>query len=186
LNNGILSCSAPPILFQTNPTFEASRQNSRMGTGDVIIKNFLMVNESGHPVTSCDYNEELRLYYLLEVSKPVNSDFVIGVWFRDLKGNSIYSANDLNRIHTLCAEPGERFVVSAKLRIPLTHQNYEVHTSIFGFKNGKAHRCESYDFAQAVIWDMTDNAAYLRVHLNKLMPVAGPVGASFDLRIEKL
>ena len=178
--------SAPPILFECNPTFESNRQLSRLGTRDVIIRNFLILNADNYPVTSCDYNEELTLYYLLDVCKPVDSDFVIGVWFRDVKGNSVYSANDLNKVHRLTALPGESFVVSAKLRIPLTHQEYVLHTSVFGFNNGRAFSPDCYDFNKAVIWDMTDNAAYIKVRQHKIMPVAGPVGASFDLKIERI
>jgi hypothetical protein len=186
LNAADVSSSVPSLLFSPNATFETNRRRSRAGTGDVVIKNFLMLNEDGHPATSCDFNEKLTLYYLLDVCRPVNSEFVIGVWFRDLKGNSVYSANDLTKIHKLRAAAGESFVVSAKLRIPLSHQDYEVHTSIFGFKEGKAHSGESYDFTRAVVWDMTDSAAYLTVRPNKVMPIAGPVGASFDLQIAKI
>jgi lipopolysaccharide transport system ATP-binding protein len=186
VNGANFSSSVLSMLFAPNPTFEMNRQRSRGGTGDVVIKNFLLLNEEGHPIASCDYNEELTLCYLLDVCRPVASDFVIGVWFRDLKGNSVYSANDLGRIHKLTAIAGESFIVSAKLKIPLSHQDYEVHTSIFGFKSGNARSGESYDFSRAIIWDMTDSAAYLTVRPHKLMPVAGPVGASFDLQIEKI
>ena len=178
--------SVPSLLFNFNKSFEENRQRSRAGTGDVVIKNFLMLNENGDPARSCEYNEELTLWYLLNVCRPVNSDFVIGVWFRDLKGNSVYSANDLKKIHKLRARAGESFVMSAKLKIPLSNQDYEVHTSIFGFKDGKAHSGESYDFSRAIVWDMTDSAAYLTVRPNKIMPVAGPVGTSFDLQIARI
>jgi lipopolysaccharide transport system ATP-binding protein len=190
LNSKVNVSSVPPavlsMLFAPNLTFEKNRDRSRGGTGDVIIKNFLMLNEEGYAVSSCEYNEELTLCYLLEVRRPVDSDFIIGVWFRDLKGNSVYSANDLTKIHNLAAVEGESFVVWTKLRVPLGHQDYEVHTSIFGFKGGEAYSGQKYDFSRAVIWDMTDSAAYLTVRPYKLMPVAGPVGASFDLRIERI
>ncbi len=186
INGTNVSSSVLAMLLAPSPTFEANRQRSRAGTGDVVIKNFLMLNEEDQPVTCCEYNDELTFYYLLDVCRPVISDFVIGVWFRDLKGNSVYSANDLQRIHTLTAASGDSFAVSAKLRIPLSHQDYEVHTSIFGFKGGKAHSEGCYDFSRAVIWDMTDSAAYLTVRPHRLMPVAGPVGASFDLKIERI
>ena len=178
--------SLPALLFSPNTIFETNRQRSRAGNGDVVIKNFLMLNEEGYPAISCEYNEELTLWYLLQVCRPTDSDFVIGIWFRDLKGNSVYSANDLNKIHKLRAVAGESFVVSAKLKIPLSHQDYEVHTSIFGFRDGKAQSDEIYDFSRAVIWDMTDTAAYLTVRPNKTMPVAGPVGTSFDLQIVRI
>ena len=59
------SIDAPPQLFQPNPVFEQNRKRSRMGTGDVVIKNFIMLNEAGDQVTSCEYNDKLGLYYLL-------------------------------------------------------------------------------------------------------------------------
>jgi lipopolysaccharide transport system ATP-binding protein len=186
VNGFNVSPSILSLLYAPNATFEANRQRSRGGTGDVVIKNFLMLDQDGAPVTSCDYNEELTLYYLLDVCKPVDSDFVIGVWFRDLRGNSVYSANDLKRIHNLTAVPGQSFVVSARLSIPLSHQDYEVHTSIFGFRGGKAQLGEHYDFSRAIIWDMTDSAAYLTVRPHRLMPVAGPVGGSFDMKIDRI
>ena len=178
--------SAPPLLLQPNPVFDGNRQRSRIGTGVVIVKNFLMLNEAGLQVTSCDYDEKLALYYLLEVCKPVSSDFILGVRLRDLKGNFVYSANDINSIHRIEAVPGDRFVVSTNIRIPLTHQDYVVLTGVFGFNDGMAFTNGVYDFLKSVIWDVIEDAAYLKVHPHKLMPLAGPVNTSFNLEVKKI
>ena len=170
-----VSSSVPSMLFEPNPTFETNRQRSRMGTGDVVIKNFLMLNKEGFTTSSCEYDENLALYYLLEVCKPVNSDFILGFRLRDLKGNFIYSANDINSIHRIEAVPGDRFVVSTNIRIPLAHQDYVVLTGVFGFNDGMAFSNGAYDFSKSVIWDVIEDAAYLKVHPYKLMPMAGPV-----------
>jgi lipopolysaccharide transport system ATP-binding protein len=180
------SSSVPSVLFESNLSFDGNRQRSRIGTGDVVIKNFLMLNEAGLPVTSCDYDEKLSLYYLLEVCKPVRSDFILGVRLRDLKGNFVYSANDINSIHRIEAVPGDRFVVSTNIRIPLTHQDYVVLTGIFGFNDGVAFTHGVYDFSKSVIWDVIEDAAYLKVHPYKLMPMAGPVNTSFNLEVKKV
>ncbi len=177
---------APSILFAPNPAFETNYQRSRMGTGAVVIRNFLMLNKEGLRVSSCEYNEKLALLYLLEIREPVNSDFILGLRLRDTKGNFVYSANDINAIHRLEAKPGDRYVVSSEVKIPLAPQDYVVLTGIFGFKDGTAFSNGAYDFSKSVIWDVIEDAAYLRVHPFKLMPLVGPVSTSFDLRIRKL
>jgi hypothetical protein len=105
---------------------------------------------------------------------------------RDLKGNFIYSANDIHSIHRLEAAAGDRFVVSTNIRIPLTHQDYVVLTGIFGFNDGRAFTNGVYDFLKSVIWDVVEDAAYLKVHPYRLMPLAGPVNASFTLEVRKI
>jgi hypothetical protein len=185
--NGVTSeNSIPPQLFQPNPVFDENRKRSRIGTGDVIIRNFMMLNESGHQVTSCDYDEKLTLCYLLELCRSVTSDFILGVRLRDLKGNFVYSANDINSIHRIEGAAGDRLVVSTDLRFPLAHQDYVVLTGIFGFCDGVALVEGIYDYSRSVIWDVIEDAAYLRVHPCKIMPMAGPVNACFSLKIAKL
>ena len=169
-----------------DPRDEENRKRSRIGTGDVIVKNFIMVNEAGLQVTSCDYNEKLSLCYLLEACRPVNSDFILGIRLRDLKGNFIYSANDIDSIHRIEAATGDRIFVSTELRMPLAHQDYVVLTGVFGFGDGVAHASGVYDYSKSVIWDVIEDAAYLKVHPCKVMPLAGPVHASINLKIENI
>jgi len=178
--------SAPRQLFQPNPAFEMNRQRTRIGTGDVIMKNFIILNEAGAQVTSCEYDDKLALYYLLEVCRPVNSDFILGVRLRDLKGNFVYSANDMDSIHRIKGVPGDRYLVSTDMKMPLTHQDYVVLTGVFGFKDGIAFAGGVYDYSKSVIWDVVEDAAFLKVHPCKVMPLAGPVNASFNLKVIKL
>lgn len=181
-----VSADVPVALFAPNPSFEANRTRSREGTGAVAIRNFLMLNQEGLAVSSCEYGETLSLHYLLEVSEPVNSDFIIGFRVRDTRGTFVYSANDLRTIHRIEANAGDRYVVSTNIKIPLAHQNYVVLTGIFGFSEGLAFTNGIYDFSKSVIWDVIEDAAYLTVRPCKLMPLAGPVNASFDLKIRRL
>jgi len=176
----------PSLLFEPNKAFEKNREQSRIGTGDVIIKNFLILNSEGEPAITCEYNENLRLYYLLEASRPVNTDIVLGFRVRDLHGNFVYSANDISTIHKIEANPGDRFVITTNINIPLTHQNYVILTGIFGFNDGNAFNNGIYDFSKSIIWDVIEDAAYIKVNQHKLMPLAGPVHTSFDLDIRKI
>jgi len=178
--------AVPAQLFQSNPTFDKNRERSRVGTGDVIVANFMITDETGLPVAACDYNDQLTFHYLLKVQTQIDSDFILGIRFRDLKGNFVYSANDINRIHRLTAAPGDTIVISADIRVPLSHQDYVVLTGVFGFQGGNAFVDGVYDFCRSVIWDVIEEAAYLTVRPCKVMPLVGPVNACLDLRVEKV
>ncbi len=103
-----------------------------------------------------------------------------------LKGNFIYSANDIDCIHRIEAAPGDRLVASTNLRMPLTSQEYVLLTGVFGFKDGIAFTAGVYDYSRSVIWDVIEDAFYLRVHPCKAMPLPGPVNVAFDLEIKKI
>jgi hypothetical protein len=178
--------SVPPQVFEPNPGFERNRQRTRIGTGDVIIRNFLVFNDAGLQVNSCEYNQKLIFYYLAEVCRVVNSDFIIGIRLRDLKGNFVYSANDMDCIHRIEGAPGDRLVLSTDLRVPLAHQDYVILTGIFGFQDGNAFLDGIYDYSRSVIWDVIEDAGYLKVHPCRTMPLAGPVHAAINLRVQKL
>jgi lipopolysaccharide transport system ATP-binding protein len=178
--------NTPSILFEPNPSFEANYHRSRFGTGAVVIKNFLLLNGEGFEASSCDYDEILSFFYLLEVCEPVNSDFILGIRLRDTKGNFVYSSNDISTIHRLEAKPGDRFVASTDIKMPLESQDYVVLTGIFGFKDGLAFSAGVYDFSRSVIWDVVEDAAYIRVHPFKLMSLPGPVHMASVLRLERI
>jgi len=181
-----ISFLVPELLLEPNPTFEANRERSRMGTGAVVIKNFLMLNNTGQVMTSCQYDEHIKVYYLLEVCKPVDSDFIVALRVRDLKGVFIYSVNDLVKMHRIVASAGERYVAVTTLNLPLHHQDYVVSTAIFGFQSGDAYLNGAYDFSQSVIWEAIDDAAFITVNEYKVMPLPGPVHVSSDLILEKI
>jgi lipopolysaccharide transport system ATP-binding protein len=181
-----LQVAVPAQLFQSNPAFDRNRERSRFGTGDVVIANFMITDEAGLPVAACDYNDRLTFHYLLKVQRQVDSDFILGIRVRDLKGNFVYSANDINRIHRLTGAPGDTIVISAEIRFPLSHQDYVVLTGVFGFQGGNAFVGGIYDYSRSVIWDVIEEAAYVEVRPCKVMPLAGPVNACLDLRVEKV
>jgi hypothetical protein len=120
------------------------------------------------------------------VRASVNSDFIIGVRFRDLKGNFVYSANDIKNIHQINGVQCDKFIVSTEVKIPLAHNDYVISTAIFGFNDGKAFLDGVYDYGKAVIWEQIEDAAYLKVHPFKLMPLVGPVNTCMELNIEKI
>jgi len=176
----------PPILLQPNPAFKARRLSTRIGRGVVVIDNFVITKADGLPAVSCDYNEALEFLYLGRACEDVDSEFVLSVRFRDLKGNQVYSAHDVYATHQLTASKGDRFVARFTLNLPLHHQEYVVLTGIFGFQGGKARITGSYDFGLADVWDVIDDAAFIRVNPCSIMPLPGPVHVSAPLHFQPL
>lgn len=173
------------LLFAPNPTFNSYYAKTRYGTGAVAIKNFLILDKAGTPVASCEYDEELTFTYLLLAHTRIESDILLGLLFRDLKGNDIYAANDLHAIHRLEGGPGDYFIASAKLKLPLHHQQYQIMTSILGYQTGVALQGDAYDFTNAIIFDAIEEAAFLEVKPYR-MPLRGPVHASAKVSLIKL
>ncbi len=173
------------LLLAPNPTFDSYYGKTRYGTGAVTIKNFLILDKTGTPVASCEYDEELTFAYLLMAHTFIESDILLGLLFRDLKGHDIYAANDLNVIHRLEAVPGDYFVASAKLKLPLHHQQYQIMTSILGYQDGVAVQGNGYDFTNAIIYDAVEEAAFVEVKPYR-MPLRGPVHACARVSLIKL
>jgi lipopolysaccharide transport system ATP-binding protein len=176
----------PRQLFEPNQANEENFIRTRMGTGAVVIKNFLLLNDVGDTVTTCEYNERLKTWCLLEINEPVDSDFVFALRIRDLKGSYICTVSDLVKIHRITGRRGDRFVATMGMSFPFHHQEYVVSLAVFGFRTGNAFLNGVYDFSQSEIWDSIDDAAFVKVLPFKLMPLAGPVHVSSELVIEKL
>lgn len=172
----------PQILLTTQSKFSAAKVRSAYGTGHAIIKNVVTADPHGNPATIFDYGSEVVVYVLLEVMQPVASEFMATFLLRDLKGNSVLAAQDVSNRQRLDAGPGAKYVASIKIPLPLHHQSYVLHTAIFGFKNGKAILDGHYDFGNAVLWEVIDEAAIIEVRPCSTMPLSGPV--HLDLPVE--
>ena len=154
--------------------------SDRYGTKDITITYFEMRNNKGEIVNSCSYGEELTLVYRMEAHNDVDSDAIIGILLRDKRGANIYAAHNFKDNIRLSLRKGQTIVASAKLGIPLTHQDYVVQVGIFGFKEGDRYTNGHYDFSRAVIWDLIEKAVILTVLPNRPQPLSGPVHASLS------
>lgn len=165
----------PPELWQPNPVFAANRSRARVGTGAVIIRNLLLANSTGEITTAFEYDDLVTFHYSLELNEDVDSDFILSVRFRDLKGNFVYAAHDVECLSHLRAKKGSRIWARTAIRVPLHHQGYSLHVAIFGFQSGEAFHLGTYDFSQSVFWDVIEEAAFIEIKRCKTMPLPGPV-----------
>jgi hypothetical protein len=179
-----IASAIPDFLLKTNPDFEKNKERNRMGTGAVRIKNFVITNSEGIPTIRCAFAEQINFYYLLEAQENVASEFMLGIRFKDIRGNYIYSANNCFDFPRIKAVVGDRFLIKTSLRVPLHHQCYAIVTSVLGFQDGIAAPGGHYDFERAIVWDFIEEAAYLTVSKFEKMPLPGPVHADLNIKIQ--
>lgn len=149
--------------------------SDRYGSKDLFIEGFEIRNRHGEIVTRCAYGEELEFVYYLEAGNDIDSDISIGLVFRDKRGADVYAAHNFESEDRLNLKKGQRIIASARLGIPLTHQEYVIQIGVFGFKSGARYENGKFDFSNAVMWDGIEKAMVLVVDANKSQPLGGPV-----------
>ena len=169
------SLMAPAALFQPNSAYNAMRESSRYGTGHVTINNVTLTNPAGELATIFEYADTATIWMLIEVRQPVASECIISFLLRDLKGNPVIATQDVSIRRRIEGQTGARFVASTTMPLPLHHQQYVMHVAVFGFKNGVVHTGGQYDFGNAILWDVVDEAVIIEVRSCPAMPLSGPV-----------
>ena len=165
----------PPELFAQNATYQMMRARSNYGTGHASIENLVLTNQSGTSVSMFEYGDELRISLLIKINRALSSDCVVSFLLRDLRGNSILATQDVTNRQRIEGNTGQLFFAQTTLPLNLHHQKYVLHTAIFGFKDGQSHPQGHYDFDNAVLWDVIDEAAFIEVRTCPIMPLSGPV-----------
>ncbi len=165
----------PPNMFEPNRRFELLADESRFGTGDIIIRNFLLTDMDGKIKLTFDYNEQIICHYLIEAIRSIDSDYVLGIRIRNIRDEFLLSFNDLKCTQHLTLRDGELAYFTANIRLPLSKGKYIIRTGIFGFKDGKAFQNEYYDFGQAIIYDVIETAAFIEVNSFSSFELVGPV-----------
>ncbi len=171
------------ILTRHNQLLPVVDESTRLGNGQLVFTGLTATDAAGQPAAEFSYNDEVTLHYRLEARAAIDSDFVLGIRFRDVRGNFVCSYQDLGAVQRLRVAAGEIVHARIAFRLPLAHGDYIIRTGIFGFTGGSAYEGSTYDFGRAVLWDVREDALHLRVRVNPTMPLAGPVHFSAPLRI---
>jgi lipopolysaccharide transport system ATP-binding protein len=176
----------PADLFVLNDEFSQLRDKSRYGTQVVSIENVIATNFSGRRTAIFDYAETAVFWILFTLNRAVDSDCVISFLLRDIKGNSVIATQDVSNFSRLQGRKGQRYVAQTKLPLTLHHQQYVLHTAVFGFQSGSALQNGAYDFGNAILWDVVDEAALIEVRTCSKMPLSGPVHLDSPVTIRRI
>jgi lipopolysaccharide transport system ATP-binding protein len=153
------------------------------GNRKVEIQSLLAFNASSLSDPLFNFGDTLQLQANCKVNENVHSEFIFGVVIKDLLGNNILSACNINKFPNLNSKSGAEFDVSCSLQINLTHKAYQVLIGIFGFEKGLAVINGKYDYGNADLWSVVERAFTFTVKPNTPMPLMGPVHNELDLRM---
>ncbi|MBA4135800.1 MAG: ABC transporter ATP-binding protein [Opitutus sp.] len=171
-------------LLLPNPDFTRARERSRFGTGAVVLENVIARRADGSVATTVDYDEELVFFFVARVCSEVDSECIVSIRVKDLHGNYVLSAHDIFATHRLKARAGERWMATLKIRLPLHHQQYSILAGIFGFQGGTSRISGSYDFSLADVWEVVEDAIFLKVNPCSAMPLPGPVHVAAPVSLQ--
>lgn len=169
-----------------NPEFQRAREQNRIGTGKIVLENAVALRADGSRAVAVDYDEEVTFCLISRACAELDSECIVSIRIKDLHGNFVLSAHDIFNTHRLVARPGERWLATLKVRLPLHHQQYSVLVGIFGFKGGSSQVAGSYDFGLADVWEVVEDALFLKVNQCAAMPLPGPVHVAASLTLSPL
>ncbi len=179
-------CASQPHYHWPSTALAPLESSDRYGNQDVMIFGFEMRNEFGEPIHSCSYGAEVEFVYFLDAKVDIDSAISIGLIFRDKRGVDIFAAHNFDGDDRLTMAAGERLLASAKLNLPLTHQDYVIQIGVFGFKDGVKFIAGQFDYTRAIIWDVIEKAAVLTVGQAQSQPLSGPVHAPMSFSFRKV
>ncbi len=170
-------------LGQTNMLLPLNDSSAQLGNMSLIIQALSITNSLGERVKEINYAENITVHYKLLAQKNIDSEFMIGIRIRNLCGDFICSINDVQNIQRIQLNAGKITYARMSFNLPLSAGDYILRTGIFGFKDGIAIPPEGYDFSRAILWDIREDAMFIKVLPYKVMALAGPVNIKAHLEL---
>lgn len=146
----------------------------RSGNGDVIIESIEIRNAKREPSLTFCYNDIINFKYRFKLNCDIDSDFVIGLQIKDVRGGTLISLSDSKHIHRLKGLSGDVREYDFSFKSPLVAGQYMALTGIFGFQEGDSNGVAGYDFNRSIIWDLIDDAFVIKINSHKLH-IPGPI-----------
>lgn len=181
--DGLDERGIPKALFLPNPSLDKMAANfGRYGTGELKIRNFLLTDIHGNPKESFGYNEPIMAWGLLEASVDIDSDYILGLIVKDLKGQIMFQLQDTAKMNHICLASSSYVVCMLKFNSILSHGVYTLRVGLGGYKNGVAFESGVYRPTALIVWDVFENAVNFKVEPCNLFAIGGPVALTGDLK----
>ena len=149
--------------------------STNYGTKEVEIYSISLQDTAGNRISECDYNQQLIIKLQIVANVNISSEYLVGVRFRNVKGDWVLAANNFNCVRHLKLDAGQKNELIMQLSVPLTHDNYTVLVGLIAPKSGRIYTDGVYRFENSKIWHVIEEAAHFRVRECQFMPLNGPV-----------
>jgi len=171
-------------LMEDRTEFEKNARMKRRGNGQVLLKNFFFVGETGDRTTSIRWDEEVTAVYILNSAHGYNGFFRLGLTCVTLQGVELLSCSDRTHQHRLTIPAGGDQIVTMSVRLPLRAGPYSVSSNLFLFPDDACFPEGTLDFTRSIVADGVAYSAFITILPQFNLGIYGPVHIDSKLSIQ--
>lgn len=164
-------------------SFSKMADQDRMGTGKIRVEDFILADKEGNTLKTLSHDENFIAIYSLKANEYIDEEIEIGFTVKDLHGNKVISANDLESRKKLKMASGGRARIFLETVLPIAAGRYYVTISIWKFSRDRNIRNNNLDMTDAEIYDLVYYAYFFEMRPRKPIPLHGPVQVPANITI---
>jgi lipopolysaccharide transport system ATP-binding protein len=144
--------------------FVNNNTNLSSGTGEVCIRNIILVGQDDSIKTLFTYNEIVTIYILVEAFRDIDDFFMLTVHFSKPEISHVITASNAHNVQKLQCKSGDFSVLSISLPLPIKDGNYYVSASIKSGIDGRLHNDQGeFDSLRQITWNAITESLYIKV-----------------------
>lgn len=171
-------------LREDRTEFEKNARMKRRGNGQVLLKNFFLVGETGDRTASIRWDEEITAVYVLNSTDGYAGLFRLSFTCVTLQGVELLSCSDRTHQHRLAIPAGGDQVVTMSVRLPLRAGPYSVSSNLFLFPDDAGFPGGTLDFTRSIMADNVGYSAFINILPQFNLGIYGPVHVDSKLLIQ--
>jgi ABC-type polysaccharide/polyol phosphate transport system ATPase subunit len=170
-------------LREDRTEFEKNARMKRRGNGQVLLKNFFFVGETGDRAASMRWDEEITAVYVLNSTDGYAGLFRLSFTCVTLQGMELLSCSDRAHQHRLAIPAGGDQIVTMSVRLPLRAGPYSVSSNLFLFPDDAGFPGGTLDFSRSTVADNVSYSAFINILPQFNLGIYGPVHIDSKLSI---
>ena len=171
-------------LREDRTEFEKNARMKRRGNGQVLLKNFFFVGETGEPTASMRWDEEITAVYILNSTDGYAGLFRLSFTCVTLQGLELLSCSDRTHQHHLTIPAGGDQIVTMSVRLPLRAGTYSISSNLFLFPDDAGFPGGTLDFSRSIMADNVVYSAFINILPQFNLGIYGPVHIDSKLSIQ--
>ena len=158
-----------------NTEYAKLANQDRMGTGKVRVENFFFIDANGEKIKALSHDTIFSAVYCLKAYEDIDEEIEVGFTVKDLHGNKIICAGDLDNVKKLNIKEGNTAKIYMEMNLPVAAGRYYVTISLWKFSRDNNVKDGNMDIRDSEIYDLVYYAYFFEVRQRKPIPVPSPV-----------
>ena len=161
--------------ISVNTDFAKISNHDRMGTGRLRVENFFLIDNQGERLKALSHDKSFYAVYLLKAYEDIDQEIEIGFTVKDLHGNRVISANDIDNRKKLKIKAGGEAKIILETMLPIAAGRYYITISVWKFSKDKNIKNNNVDMTDSEIYDLVYYAYFFEMRPRKPIPLHPPV-----------